>query len=201
MLRLGLLLIAVFFSGQSLACGKVSWALQAIMATAKQDKGPMAHFSEQDLYQSLAKVGGTCQQLTDDQPIENQQALLKLLLDPKQQIWLERYGQQLFVAFDCLDRVKQQVGFQQVYQQYQSDRCPEQSRLIVISHNGANLRAEPIIANNKLTVLPKNTVLKPIAKKGDWYQVEVLKYNHFFTPECKFKTPCKIGYVHQDLLE
>lgn len=191
------LLIAVLLSPNlAMACGTVGWAIDGIYK-----KGPMKKFSREKLFAGLAKVGGPCQKLSNYNPSVNQKKVAKLLLDDQHISYLKRFGKKIFLEFDCLITQKNKATYPLLTSRYGIGGCPSEDILFVTSTNGGNLRSTPNISNNKLTVLPEGAKLKVLARKGEWVEIEVLHYNRSFTPPCKFKKPCKKGFVHESLIQ
>lgn len=205
-------LLPIFFvsliSANGHACGTVGWALDGILE-GPDGNSPMADMGAATLMQSLVNAGGPCGVLANNEPLANQAKILTLLRADNQpmrsnnyQKLLARYGRQLFISFDCLPHQKGQPGYAQVMAEFGGPECQSlQQRLYVTSGNGANLRDAAKVANNKLTVLPQGAIVKALARHGDWYQVEVIRFNPYFMPECKYKTPCMQGYVHKGAFE
>lgn len=197
-MRLAILFCTIFFGqiNPSSACGTVEWAIKGIYGI-----GPMNYLSSEELFSSLAKVGGPCQQLTDLNPIENQKQLTNLLLDNQFGRQLAIYGQEIFIGFRCLNTQKKNPNYQKLTQRYVTKDCPEGNNLFVTTRNGGNLRSSPETADNKLTSLPSATELKELSRDGEWIEVEVVRYNPYSNTQCKYRTPCKTGFIHQSIVE
>jgi len=191
-----ILIVVLLNSNFAMACGTVEWAIEGIYG-----KGPMKGFSKKELFSGLAKVGGPCQKLSNNNPSVNQQRLVTLLLDGNNSHYLNDFGKNIFLAFDCLNTQKNKERYPALKTRYGTYGCPSEDILFVTSANGGNLRSSPGISNNKLTVLPEGTKLKAIGRKGEWIAVEVLRYNLYFTPPCKSKKPCEKGFVHQSVIQ
>jgi hypothetical protein len=190
-------IVVLFFSlSQASACGTVEWAIDGIYG-----KGPMKSFSRKELFSGLAKVGGPCSKLSNSMPTRNQKKLANLLLDDQFNRYLVEYGKKIFLEFNCLNTQKENSIYTSIISRYGIDGCPKKNIFFVTSTNGGNLRSSPNISDNKLTVLPEGATLREISRKGEWIKIEVIRYNPYFTPPCKYKSPCKTGYIHQSLID
>jgi len=180
----------------AMSCGKVSWAIDGIYS-----KGPMKKFTKLELFSGLAKKGGPCKEMGNYKPTSNQKKLLKLLLDKQFVSYLKKYGKEIFFIHDCLVTQKKTPNYSKLISIYGNYGCSSKEILFVNSQNGGNLRSTPNVFNNKLTLLPNGAKLEVIKHLGEWIEVKVLRYNPYFTPPCKFKKPCKKGFIHNSLIQ
>ena len=190
--------LAIFFyiyASSTMACGTVQWTIEGIYG-----KGPMSDHSKTELFSMLAKDAGPCQQLSNSHPKDNQERLVHLLMNKKFDNYLAKFGQNIFLNFNCLSTQKNHSDYSKITSSYSVSTCPSGNYFFVTSQNGGNLRSSPKISNNKLTTLPEGAELREISRINNWIKVEVIRYNPFFTPPCKYSTPCKQGYVHESLI-
>ena len=191
-------LILVVGANSAMACGTVKWAIDGIY-----EKGPMAFADTNDLFKSLASLGGPCRQLSDRQPQKNQQRLMSLLLDESLRDFSSQYGDAILTVFQCLSGQAASVGFSQLKQQYSSSVCFDANSnkdFFVSALNGGNLRMVAGVKGKKLTTLKNGTQVKKLDRTGQWVKVQVMYKDPKLIHKCKFASPCRQGYVHANLL-